>query len=93
MKTLAVLLIASQALACAPGCLPYEGVCACSQPAEKVEQTYKPSDEKPPRDKMPSYQREGIKAEMPSSLASEDAKLDEDKAKAEIQGKKAAGIK
>ncbi len=58
----------SNAQACNTGCVPYEeGVCVCDPPTETYKFAPTPtSDEKPPTDKMPSYQRAGIHADMPS---------------------------
>jgi hypothetical protein len=52
----------------------------------------KPSDEVPPSDKMPSYQREGIQVVDAPNMATEDERLDREKIEAEKDGKKAAGI-
>jgi hypothetical protein len=63
-KTVVVLLCcASWSFACGKGCSEYQGVCACDIAPEKapdVDSSKWTSDEKPPRDKMPSYEREGI---------------------------------
>lgn len=66
MKSLLILLaLSGSAVACDKGCVEYEGNCACDQkPAGDTTPSVKPSDEKPPSNKMPSYQREGIKADM-----------------------------
>lgn len=90
---IAVLLVAANAVACQPGCYSYQGICACDQVAEKAVQTFQPSNEKPPKSGMPSYQAENIKAEMPASMAGQDAKLDQEKADADVQGKKLAGLR
>ncbi len=94
MRTLIIVaLVASNVIACNVGCYEYQGNCACEQrPADSDASSIKPSDEKPPTDKMPSYQREGIVAAMPMSLAAQIIKEDEEKAKADAEGKKAAGI-
>lgn len=62
MKSLiAVLFLAVPAMACPTGTFAYEGVCAADpRPAVVAVDYVKPSDELPPKDKMPSYQREGI---------------------------------
>jgi hypothetical protein len=92
MKWFIVLLaVPVSAVACPKGSFEYNGECAVDiQPitAEAV----KPSDEKPPSDKMPSYQREGIKVIDAPNMAFEDAKADQDKRDADLDGKKAAGI-
>ena len=94
MKWFIVLcLLSTSVLACDKGCEPYaKGLCACEGTPE-ASVSVKPSDEKPPDDKLPSYEREGVKALTPPSLVTEDAKLDQEKADADKQGKKAAGIK
>lgn len=49
------------AVLCGPGQIAYEGVCAADpRPAVVAIDYVKPSDEKPPENKMPSYQRDGI---------------------------------
>lgn len=53
----------------------------------------KPSDEKPPTDKMPSYQREGVHIVDAPYMGLKDAEADFEKADADRQGKEAAGIK
>ncbi len=58
------LLMSAIALACAKGCVPYEdGICTCEEKTVTYKMAPTPtSDEQPPKDKMPSYQREGIHA-------------------------------
>ncbi len=74
MWLLVIVLLAVPAVACNKGCTPYsDGICVC----EPSQGTYKmaptpTSDELPPTDKMPSYQREGIHADMPTSLIAHD---------------------
>lgn len=81
-------------LACDRNCEEHNGVCACFGTPEVVETEYaKPSDEEVPQDKMPSYQREGINAANPPSLVAWDEALDRAKAKAEQEGKDAAGLR
>ena len=79
-------------LACDKPCEEMGGVCACDETPEVAVQTDFPSAEKPPTDKMPSYQREGIVADMPQSMAAQDAKMDQERDAADKQGKKAAGL-
>lgn len=96
MKTLALmLLLVVPAVACKQGETLYEGACAANlAPTETVRMPdEKPSDEKPPTDKMPSWQREGIHADMPNSTAGADDISDRQKADAIIEGKKKAGVK
>lgn len=92
---LAVLFLAVPAMACPTGTVEWERGCAAI-PAPKdtvAVPEVKPSTEKPPQDKMPSYQREGIHADMPNSVAGADDIADRQKADAVIEGKKKAGIK
>jgi hypothetical protein len=88
--------VKSFAVVCGTGCTEMEGVCACEAQTEKVS-TVTPSNivsgDKVPTYKIPSYEREGIKAAMPSPLTAEDAKLDQEKSQADASGKKAAGLK
>ena len=97
MKTLIVILFASSVAfaACPKNQIEYEGTCAdLPAPSEQaLAPMIQTSTEKPPSDKMPSYEREGIHAETPPSLAAQDAKQDQDRAQAEAQGKASAGIK
>ena len=85
-------LIVSSDAACKAGCEYHDGVCACEAPVHKAKPVDLSSDEKPPKDKMPSYQREGIKADMPESLKAQDEKMIREINDASLQGKKAAGI-
>jgi hypothetical protein len=80
-------------LACDKGCEDHEGTCACDpSPAEQAA-SVAPSNEKPPQDKMPSYEREGIHADMPPSQTAQLEQEDKQKAQADFEGKKAAGLK
>lgn len=89
-----LLFVSSLAMACPKGTEPWEGGCA-SMPSPD-ESALAPvvaiSTEKAPSDKMPSYERAGVKAAMPPSCASQDAKADQEKADADKQGKHAAGV-
>lgn len=80
--------------ACREGYMPSDVPGVCQQ---KTGGDLNPwvSDEKPPTDKMPSWQREGItlcEKECPSK-ATQDENDDKKKAEAIKQGKKAAGIR
>lgn len=78
--------------ACDKGCFPFKGECACDiQP--QTAPPVKPSDEKPPDDKMPSYQREGVLIVDAQNMTFDDEKIDQEKRDAEAEGKKNAGIK
>lgn len=59
----------------------------------EIAKPVQPSDEKPPSDKMPSYQREGISVVTAPNTATEDEKADAEKRTADAEGKKAAGIR
>jgi hypothetical protein len=92
IKKLAVLMFMAQiAGACPSGSIEWEGTCSKDIQPE-IAPSVQPSDEKPPKSGMPSYQAEGVNAVMPPSCAAEDAKQDQAKAEAEAQGKRAAGL-
>lgn len=82
----------SAVASCSKGCELYQGVCVCDIQPETAPPV-KPSNEKPPKDKMPSYEREGVTLYNASSLETEDAKMDQEKKDATNQGKSSAGIK
>ena len=90
MKIIGLLFLSSVVLGCPAGTHPDGGACAYETASDLP--SVKPLDEKPPTDKMPSYQREGIHAEMPQSLIAQDQKQDQDKMNADFVGKKSAGI-
>lgn len=75
-----VALVASNAVACGTGCFDYNGSCACDQKPAVAQESYAvPSDEKPPRSRMPSYQDPSVKVDSPASLIAQDEKADEAK--------------
>lgn len=85
------ILLTAAAVACGPGSYAFKDTCVVDiQPI--AEPSVKPSDEKPPTDKMPSYQREGITVITVPELSASDAKADREKAEADQSGKRAAGI-
>lgn len=90
--TVFLLLAASGANACAVGYQPTDvpGVCMEINQAE-MNPTWV-SDEKPPRDKMPSWQREGVTVVDRPSTSDSDAKADLEKVSADKEGKRTAGI-
>jgi hypothetical protein len=94
MKTWFVLMfISTPVLACPAGTIDLEGNCAIvDAPPAETAVPVKPSDEKPPKDKMPSYEREGVKALMLPPLTAQDEKQDQEKTDAVAQGKSAAGV-
>ena len=88
-----VALFAVVAMGCPDGFTAYgKDVCVQDLKPEAAPDVYKVDDAKPPTDKMPSYQREGIVADMPPSCAAQDAKMDQERDQADKQGKKNAGI-
>lgn len=87
-----LLLVPVSLVACPKGSYEYNGGCEMDiQPQQAP--SVKPSEERPPSDKMPSYQREGVKVIDVPNMAGEDAKLDREKVEADRDGKKAAGLK
>lgn len=84
-KTVAILLgCASLSWACEKGWTPTpEGVCM-----EGSIQTVVPSDEKPPKDKMPSYQREGIAVVEAQGKMADDIQADNARESARLEGVK-----
>lgn len=51
------------------------------------------SDEPPPQEKMPSYQREGVTIVNAPNMAAEDERMDKERLDAEQEGRKRAGIR
>ncbi len=96
MKTAIVILLFLPAVAgaaCKKGFAPTDVPGVCQEGFSSTPNPAWVSDEKPPSDKMPSYQREGVVVIDAPSTTRADAVADEDKRDAEAQGKKAAGIK
>lgn len=79
------------AVACPKGSYEYNGGCEYDIQPE-IAAPVKPSSEKPPSDKMPSYQREGVVLINAPSTADADAKADQEKAQATADGRRAAGL-
>jgi hypothetical protein len=81
--------------ACPKGSTEWEGTCSQDiQPeSAQVDQSKWVSDEKSPKDKMPSWQREGIHVVDAPNMTIQDAKEDAEKNDADIQGKRAAGLR
>jgi hypothetical protein len=92
MRTmLAVLFLTVPAVACDKGCYPYEGICACDQRPDTSTvqgEEVQPSAEKPPDEKMPSYERPEVHADTPASEIAKDIAKDNEKKCATIAGKK-----
>jgi hypothetical protein len=91
MMIAVAVLTASPVLACKPGFKPTDvpGVCMEINQAE----VNWASDEKPPEDKMPSWQREGISIVNAPSTAKADEEADRAKAEANEEGRRTAGIR
>lgn len=87
-----LLLAPTVAVACPTGMSEWNKECVVDIQPE-IAPSVKPSDEKPPDDKMPSYQRADVKVIDVPSTATDDIKLDQEKAAADAEGKRAAGIK
>lgn len=89
---LVLLFVPVVAVACDKGESEWNGGCVVDLKPQ-IAEPVKPSDEKLPEGKMPSYQREDVKIVDAPSMVDEDNKNDLDKRLAEAQGKQAAGIK
>ena len=76
---------------CGTGCEEHAGVCACFGTPE-IAPSVQPSDEKPRHNGIPSWQAGEVKADIPTSLSSQDMKADQERKDAEIEGKTAAKI-
>lgn len=69
MRFITFLLLASQTIACPTGTISYEGICASDLAPSQADPTIidsatKPSDEKPPRNPIPAYERGDVKANI-----------------------------
>lgn len=93
MKTLiaALLLLPVVAVACPNGTTPFKDTCVVELEPYKATPV-KPSDELPPDDKMPSYQREGVVIVNAVNTSDRDKDADKAKEQADREGKHAAGI-
>ena len=93
---LMLMLLAVPAVACPTGCVEVDKqTCACDATPlvdSKLSTINYASDEKAPTNKMPSYERAGIKAEMPKSLIASDSDADRAKQDADAEGKRKAGL-
>jgi hypothetical protein len=92
MKKWFVVTLTAVAVTCGKGQYVYRNECVDDIQPE-IAQPVQPSDEKPPEDKMPSYQREGVTVVDAPSMVDADSKADAEKASADAQGKQAAGLK
>lgn len=91
-----VVLCTIVAMSCPKGTIDYQGICA-DMPSADTE-TLAPavgvvSDEKPPRHPEPAYERGEVTVDNLQSKIYEDSKMDQEKAQADADGKKAAGLK
>lgn len=96
MKLIAILLIASNALAvCPKGFEEHEGVCASlqGQVQEGSMDASVASDEKPSKHPEPAWQRGEVNIVNVPNCAAEDIKADQERAQADKEGKLAAGIR
>jgi len=90
--SIAILIAVLGVTGCPTGTVEYRGDCYADPKAETDNiPSVKPSDERPPSEKLPSYQRPGIHADEPQSLSAQDAKEDEQRHQADAEGKAAAG--
>lgn len=83
------------AVSCEKGCAEFNGLCACDEPAYTAPSVPAPgvvSEEKPRREQIREWESGEVKADMPQSLIFKDAQLDMEKAQADAEGKRAAGI-
>lgn len=97
MKTIAaagslIAFLAVLASGCPKGSYQYKDGCEMDIQPE-IAQAVLPSDEKPPADKMPSYQREGVTIVDAPNKGFDDSKADEEKRDADTEGRKAAHVK
>lgn len=84
--------IVFSALVCPTNCYEYKGDCACDAPVHSAKDTYQPSDEKPRKSQQPEWETGEVKAIQVPNLAAQDAEWDREKAKADLEGKQAAGL-
>lgn len=96
MKTLLAVLLLLPGLAaakpCPAGTTQFKDACVQDDAQPYLAEAVKPSDEKPPSDKMPSWQREGVTIVNVKNTADDDKNMDKEKAEADAEGKRKAGI-
>lgn len=95
MKWLLVVLLASittASLACPKGASEWNGGCVYDLQPQLAEPV-KPSDEVPPSNKMPSYQRADVNLVDAPNCAKEDERMDQEKKDADAEGKRRAKLK
>lgn len=70
---LILLLLPAVAVACPKGTESFKDTCVSYDSQPYFGKPVEPSDEKPPSDKMPSYQREGVHALILPTVPEQDA--------------------
>ena len=90
---LVVLLVPAVAWSCKPGYVATDVEGVCQEGSFTHTDPAIMSDEKPPSDRMPSWQREGIKVVEAPNMEAEDHRQDVEKMDAAKEGKRRAGIK
>lgn len=91
MLNIAVALTAS-ALVCPENCTPYKDSCACEAPKSSAPEVDYASDEKPRQGQQPEWETGEVKVIQVPNLAAQDAEWDREKAEADRQGRRAAGL-
>lgn len=84
--------ILAVAVVCGKGQYIYNNECQVDIQPE-IAKPVQPSDEKPPSEKMPSYQRADIAIVTAPNLNDSDVNADKAKFQADIEGKQRAGLK
>lgn len=80
------------AVTCPENCMPYKDSCACEAKQATVPEVDYTSDEKPRKGQQPEWETGEVKVIQVPNLAAQDAEWDREKAKADLEGKQAAGI-
>jgi len=78
---------------CSDGSVPYKDYCAQVEAKTETIVIMPVSNEKPSRHPESAWQRGEVTADTPPSLIASDEKLDQEKAQATFEGKKAAGLR
>lgn len=86
------ILIAKLAHACLKGSYEWKGDCAVDIQPE-IAKPAQPSDEKPPSDKMPSWERADVSVVTAPNMNDADVNADKAKFQADQEGKQVAGLK
>ena len=85
------LTVPASALVCGNGCEVYKDVCACDIPSQ-VALPVQPSDEKPPKTGMPSWQAADAHIVDAPNMMFQDEQQDRERINADADGRQAAGI-